>query len=354
MENENKFKQYDIVEYSDYKCSVIGYDKDSLLIELLDKGISTCSIDENVNTYGKLFKEYKIQGSGTYWSVSERECTLIESKEQKPNEHPIFKIGVKVITTCKGDASVTKDFPKSREGNLGEICIITGSDGNYIEMKSCVNGDTILRFIGYVNSIELYEELETKIPDKNNGNTFEDLLTKDGYAFSCKIEGKSTNGIITTENGYVYLCQNENNGEDCSDKKGYKYSYIIVDQNHMEVSISDFILGNKVNNTFFDFRNKRVSEYRGIDWDMDTPKETCAGIPYEELKHKAESSYWEELDAKYKELIAENPCKKLYIRGYDPYIPGEADPISKYLKSVKTKKKTLDLSIKRDSQIKHY
>lgn len=34
-------------------------------------------------------------------------------------------------------------------------------------------------------------------------------------------------GVITVEDGHIYLCQNEENGMDCRDKQGYKYSYVL-------------------------------------------------------------------------------------------------------------------------------
>lgn len=59
--------------------------------------------------------------------------------------------------------------------------------------------------------------------------TDKDLLNSDGcqaeYCFD--IERKRGVGVITVENGEIYLCQNDFDGIPCQDKKGFRYSYIL-------------------------------------------------------------------------------------------------------------------------------
>lgn len=48
-----------------------------------------------------------------------------------------------------------------------------------------------------------------------------------GYSFYCRIYENGCVGKICVEGERVYLCQNENNGSECSDKLGYKYSWCV-------------------------------------------------------------------------------------------------------------------------------
>lgn len=54
-----------------------------------------------------------------------------------------------------------------------------------------------------------------------------DLLKEQGKSFSAKINGSECIGKIQVENGGVYLCQNEADGEYCSDKLGYRNSWSV-------------------------------------------------------------------------------------------------------------------------------
>lgn len=58
----------------------------------------------------------------------------------------------------------------------------------------------------------------------------ENLLGCDGRRFRAKIYNKECEGVIAVEGEAVYLCQDIVEGWDCSDKKGYKYSWIHVDR----------------------------------------------------------------------------------------------------------------------------
>lgn len=60
--------------------------------------------------------------------------------------------------------------------------------------------------------------------------SYEELLKCDGRKFKAEIKGVECEGVITVQNGDVYLCQNERNGAACTDKKGYKYSWGYMDK----------------------------------------------------------------------------------------------------------------------------
>lgn len=64
----------------------------------------------------------------------------------------------------------------------------------------------------------------------------ENLLECDGKRFACKIYGTEVTGIITVEDGKVYLCQNVRDGIGCLDKKGYSCSWAVEDGSARELS----------------------------------------------------------------------------------------------------------------------
>ena len=71
------------------------------------------------------------------------------------------------------------------------------------------------------------------------------LLECDGKRFACKINGTEVSGMITVEEGEVYLCQNEREGNDCENKRGYKYSWAVDDGHPDRLSfnkVTDFRL----------------------------------------------------------------------------------------------------------------
>lgn len=55
----------------------------------------------------------------------------------------------------------------------------------------------------------------------------ENLLNCNGRRFRAKIEGVECDGKIRVEDGLVYLCQNEKSGISCTNKFGYKYSWVM-------------------------------------------------------------------------------------------------------------------------------
>ncbi len=76
--------------------------------------------------------------------------------------------------------------------------------------------------------------------------TKEELLKKDGAKFTATIRKIDTEGIITVEKNLVYLCQDKVSGADCSNKKGYKFSFSMfpysIDSDEYSYEITDFKL----------------------------------------------------------------------------------------------------------------
>ena len=73
----------------------------------------------------------------------------------------------------------------------------------------------------------------------------ENLLQCDGRRFRCKINETPAEGKIRVENGNVYLCQNEMDGDKARDKYGYKYSWNVSSGSKESLAfhhISDFVL----------------------------------------------------------------------------------------------------------------
>ena len=58
----------------------------------------------------------------------------------------------------------------------------------------------------------------------------ENLFDCDGRRFSAKILRGFCEGLITVEDDSVYLCQNIADGGDCTDKKGFKFSWLYKDR----------------------------------------------------------------------------------------------------------------------------
>lgn len=117
-----------------------------------------------------------------------------------------FKVGDKVI--CIDNTMSQRDL------KLGNIYTICKTDKGYI----CIENPSILwnknRFIPLPSSI-----IKPELP--------ENLLHCHGYTFTCKISEKDCEGIITVEDDEVFLCQDREDGCDCKNKQGYKYSYTI-------------------------------------------------------------------------------------------------------------------------------
>lgn len=51
-----------------------------------------------------------------------------------------------------------------------------------------------------------------------------EFLGDHGKRFTALIDGERTEGVVTVENGNIYLCQNNYDGIPCNDLQGYEYS----------------------------------------------------------------------------------------------------------------------------------
>lgn len=89
----------------------------------------------------------------------------------------------------------------------------------------------------------------------------ENLLNCNGLRFYAKIKGSDVEGKITVEDGYVYLCQNELDGLDCTNKRGYKYSWRVGIGDKTGLSIN-----NVYNLKIFNLTQKDIYEYK--DWQV--------------------------------------------------------------------------------------
>lgn len=71
----------------------------------------------------------------------------------------------------------------------------------------------------------------------------ENLFNCDGRHFSAKIEGIYCKGVISVDDDGIYLCQNEIDGLNCKDKKGFKFSWLYKDRDgDVSGAVTDFRL----------------------------------------------------------------------------------------------------------------
>jgi hypothetical protein len=84
------------------------------------------------------------------------------------------------------------------------------------------------------------------------------LTECDGRGFTCRIDDWDCVGEITVEDGVVFLCQDLADGHDCSNKRGYKYSWAIGSGTDRELT------GNSV--TDLKLISPELEEYK--DWQV--------------------------------------------------------------------------------------
>mgnify|MGYP007113991378 CR=1 FL=1 len=89
----------------------------------------------------------------------------------------------------------------------------------------------------------------------------ENLLNCNGMRFYAKIKESPVSGKITVENGLVYLCQDEFDGSDCINKRGYKYSRCVATGNEKEIERNG-VSSLKI----FNMTQKDIDEYK--DWQV--------------------------------------------------------------------------------------
>lgn len=102
----------------------------------------------------------------------------------------------------------------------------------------------------------------------------ENLLKCDGRRFRCEIDGIPAKGRIRVENGHVYLCQNEVDGDKARDKYGYNYSWNVSSGSKESLAlnhISDFVLTPSTPD--------EIESYK--DWQVgDKVRLTASTLPY--------------------------------------------------------------------------
>lgn len=102
----------------------------------------------------------------------------------------------------------------------------------------------------------------------------ENLLKCDGRRFRAKIGSKLCEGKIRVERGYVYLCQNVENGFDCINKLGYKYSFHVGDgsmYNLRAQEVNDFCLLDMTASEIEAYKDWQVGDkiaYRNYKWEV--------------------------------------------------------------------------------------
>lgn len=101
--------------------------------------------------------------------------------------------------------------------------------------------------------LRYWEEKKTN----QNKTKMENLLNCNGLRFSAKIKGSDVEGKITVEDGDVYLCQNEFDGLDCTNKSGYKYSWRVGIGDKTDLS-----LNNVYDLKIFNLTQKDIDEYK--------------------------------------------------------------------------------------------
>ena len=66
----------------------------------------------------------------------------------------------------------------------------------------------------------------------------ENLLNKEGVPFTADIEGLPCKGVIRVEGKEVFLCQNQADGSSCSNRQGYKYSWVVGKGSESELTFN--------------------------------------------------------------------------------------------------------------------
>ncbi len=89
--------------------------------------------------------------------------------------------------------------------------------------------------------------------------TIDDLNhLEDGMNFTARIEGCDCSGILSIEHDVIYLCQNIKEGNNCRDRKGFDYSWMIFDYNYKRISGPDYY---RVHNLMVEVDTLSVVEY---------------------------------------------------------------------------------------------
>lgn len=148
-----------------------------------------------------------------------------------------------------------------------------------------------------------------------------DLLDKDGWEFEAMLDGKYAVGKITIEDNKVFLCQNVFDGDSCGDRKGFKYSYSVV-QGHLDgkYTFSNFKLINSAqeaikNNNWYIRGSEEFAEFLKLGF-IDNP--------YNLIGNQKESCYYRDkmlkcptplqMSTKNKTLVTVQDLKNYYMK----------------------------------------
>lgn len=140
----------------------------------------------------------------------------------------------------------------------------------------------------------------------------DNLLNSNGRRFRCKIAGTPVEGKIRVEGDYAYLCQDKKSGTDCTDKLGYKYSWIVHTGSASALDlnlVTDFQL--------LPMTAAEIEAYK--DWQVGD-KINCDGILREVIFRSGELVVCKELNDmgfwKKGYASANYTCDELYNKGY--------------------------------------
>lgn len=75
----------------------------------------------------------------------------------------------------------------------------------------------------------------------------ENLLDCHGMRFRAKIMEEECEGVITVEDGSIFLCQDIASGACCKDRQGYQYSWVyIYEDSSIDLFVTNFELLEKI------------------------------------------------------------------------------------------------------------
>lgn len=98
-----------------------------------------------------------------------------------------------------------------------------------------------------------------------------DLLDCHGRSYTAYIDDAYVEGKLCVQNGEVYLCQNERDGDDCKDKQGYKYSWVVGSgspEDLKEESVSCFHLVPCTDDDWEDWKEGDILIQSGLEWEI--------------------------------------------------------------------------------------
>lgn len=128
----------------------------------------------------------------------------------------------------------------------GDMDYLFGKEITYEEWNNIQTSDSFDAY--WFGSTYKYNWSVSKdmVTDKPLPNSFTpiNLLDCHGWEFQADYDNKQVVGKITVENwrddkNRVFLCQNVNSGADCKEKHGYKYSFVLPEENEHQLDYID-------------------------------------------------------------------------------------------------------------------